>query len=66
MMNELLGIQFNIEKANKTDGKVQNLALNRLNRRSQKRSYDWDTFNKGLLKTFPLAEPNIKVSLFYR
>ena len=26
MMNELLGIQFNIEKANATDGKVQNLA----------------------------------------
>ena len=26
MINELLGIKFNIEKANKTDGKVQNLA----------------------------------------
>ncbi len=26
MMNELLGIQFSIEKANRTDGKVQNLA----------------------------------------
>ena len=37
-----------------------------LNRRSQKRSYDWTSFYEGLLKTFPLAEPHIKVSLFYR
>ena len=26
MINELLGIQYNIAKANATDGKVQNLA----------------------------------------
>ena len=37
-----------------------------LNRRSQKRSYTSDTFHNGLLKTFPLLEPTIKVSLFYR
>lgn len=37
-----------------------------LNRRSQKRSYTWDAFSNGLLKTFPLSEPNIKVSLFRR
>ena len=37
-----------------------------LNRRSQKRSYTWETFNNGLLKTFPLLEPSIKVNLFYR
>lgn len=37
-----------------------------LNRRSQKRSYTWETFNNGLLRTFPLLEPSIKVSLFYR
>ena len=37
-----------------------------LNRRSQKISYDWSSFSEGLLKTFPLAEPTIKVSLFYR
>lgn len=37
-----------------------------LNRRSQKKSYTWETFNDGLLKTFPLLEPSIKVSLFYR
>ena len=37
-----------------------------LNRRSQRRSYTWKTFNEGLLRTFPLLEPSIKVSLFYR
>lgn len=37
-----------------------------LNRRSQKRSYTIDTFFNGLLRTFPLLEPQIRVSLFYR
>ena len=37
-----------------------------MNRRSQKRSYTLDTFFKGLLRTFPLLELSIKVSLFYR
>jgi hypothetical protein len=37
-----------------------------LNRRSQRRSYTLDAFYNGLLKTFPLLEPTIKVSLFYR
>lgn len=37
-----------------------------LNRRSQRKSYNHDTFYNGLLRTFPLLEPSIKVSLFYR
>lgn len=37
-----------------------------LNRRSQKRSYTVETFFNGLLRTFPLVEPKIRVSLFYR
>ncbi|WP_428868075.1 reverse transcriptase domain-containing protein [Clostridium sediminicola] len=37
-----------------------------LNRRSERRSYTADTFYNGLLRTFPLLEPEIKVSLFYR
>jgi group II intron reverse transcriptase/maturase len=36
-----------------------------LNRRSQKRSYNIDRFYNGLLKSHPLIEPTIKVSLFY-
>lgn len=37
-----------------------------LNRRSQRRSYTIDTFYNGLLKTFPLLEPKVNTSLFYR
>ena len=37
-----------------------------LNRRSQRKSYTVDTFFDGLLRTFPIIEPTIKVSLFYR
>ena len=37
-----------------------------LNRRSQKRSYNHETFFNGLLKTFPLAYPRTRVSLYYR
>ncbi len=37
-----------------------------LNRRSQRRSYSIDAFFKGLLKTFPIIEPTVKISLFYR
>ena len=37
-----------------------------LNRRSQRRSYTLDSFYHGLLRTFPLVEPKIRVSLFYR
>ena len=37
-----------------------------LNRRSQRRSYTWEAFTKGLLRTFPLIRPQIKVSLLGR
>lgn len=37
-----------------------------LNRRSQSRSYTWETFTEGLLRTFPLLEPHIRVSLLCR
>ena len=37
-----------------------------LNRRSQRHCYSWYTFNYGLLKTFPLLQPSIRVSLFAR
>lgn len=36
-----------------------------INRRSQRRSYSLETFYNGLLRTFPLIEPKIRVSLFY-
>lgn len=45
---------------------VKNLLFKWLNRRSERRSYNKDTFHKGLLKAFPLLEPKINISLFYR
>ena len=45
---------------------VKWLLIKWLNRRSERRSYTLDTFFNGLLKTFPLLEPTIRVSLFYR
>lgn len=45
---------------------VRRLLFKWLNRRSQRRSYTRVTFYKGLLKTFPLLEPRIAISLFYR
>ena len=45
---------------------TRKLLLKWLNRRSERRSYTRETFYNGLLKTFPLLEPSIKVSLFYR
>ncbi len=35
-----------------------------LNRRSQKKSYNWETFRYGLLRTIPLAIPKIYVNLY--
>lgn len=49
-----LGVYFNATKT---------LLYKWLNRRSQKRSYTKEAFFNGLLVTFPLAEPVIKVSL---
>ena len=37
-----------------------------LNRRSQRRSYSQNDFFNGLLRTFPILEPKIRVSLFCR
>jgi len=45
--------------------KIKWLLYKWLNRRSQRRSYTIDTFYNGLMKSNPLVEPRIKVSLFY-
>ena len=36
-----------------------------LNRRSQRRSYKWEEFER-LLEIFPLPKPRVRVNLFYR
>lgn len=45
---------------------VENLLFKWLNRRSQRRSYSWETFYSRVMGTFPLVHPKITVSLFYR
>jgi group II intron reverse transcriptase/maturase len=56
----------NITEVKKYLNAVKWLLYKWLNRRSQRRSYTIDTFFNGLLKSNPLIEPHVKVSLFYR
>ena len=56
----------NIVEVKKYLRAVKWLLFKWLNRRSQRRSYTVDTFFNGLLKSNPLIEPHVKVSLFYR
>ena len=60
------GVTDNTRGVKSYQNVVKWLLFKWLNRRSQRRSYTVDTFYNGLLKTFPLLEPTINVSLFYR
>lgn len=60
------GVTDNTREVKKYLTQTKWLLFKWLNRRSQRKSYTHDTFYNGLLKTFPLLEPSIKVSLFYR
>lgn len=60
------GVTDNTKSLERFRHMVVGLLFKWLNRRSQKRSYNWDGFNNGLLVTFPIVQPNIYVSLFYR
>jgi group II intron reverse transcriptase/maturase len=56
----------NIKEVKRYLNVVKWLLFKWLNRRSQRRSYTIDSFYKGLLKSCPLLEPHVKVSLFYQ
>ena len=60
------GVTDNTRGVKNFQNMVKWLLFKWLNRRSQRRSYTIDTFYNGLLKTIPLIEPTIKISLFYR
>jgi len=60
------GVTDNTRGVKKYLQEVKMLLFKWLNRRSQKRSYTNITYFDGLLKTFPLLEPKIKVNLFCR
>lgn len=60
------GVTDNTVEVKKFLNQTKWLLYKWLNRRSQRRSYTIKTFYNGLLRTFPIIEPQIKVSLFYR
>lgn len=57
------GITDNIERLEDFCYAVRKPLFYWLNRRSERRSYDWDGFN-ALLKEYPLARPRIYVSIY--
>ena len=57
------GITDNAEMLSNFKFRVTQILFKCLNRRSQKKSYNWDEFN-DLLKDFPLARPKIYVSIY--
>lgn len=60
------GVTDNTREVKNFQNATKWLLFKWLNRRSQRRSYSLDGFLNGLLRTFPLVEPRIRVSLFYR
>jgi len=60
------GVTDNTKSLERFKQLVTGLLFKWLNRRSQRRSYTWHTFNSRILATFPLLMPSVTVSLFYR
>lgn len=71
-LNEILvgyyhyyGITDNIQSLNSFRYQMMKSLFKWLNRRSQKKSYNWDGFN-DMLKEYPLARPKIYVNVYAR
>lgn len=60
------GVTDNLWEIQKFQDITKRLLFKWLNRRSEKKSYTAETFYHGLLRTFPILEPSIKVSLVSR
>lgn len=60
------GVTDNTNKIKSFQNQTRMWLFKWLNRRSQKKSYTLENFYNGLLRTFPLLEPSIRVSLFCR
>ena len=58
------GVTDNTRSLQKFNYMVTNLLFKWLNRRSQKHSYNWESFKSRVMSKFPLVQPKIKVSLF--
>ena len=57
------GITHNSERIKAFSHEVRKNLFFRLNRRIQKRSYNWNNFN-AVLEKYPLARPKIYVSIY--
>ena len=60
------GVTDNTRSLEQFQYMVRGLLFKWLNRRSQRRSYNWNEFHARIMTVFPLLQPTIKVSLFYR
>ena len=60
------GVTDNTKNLERFRSTVTGLLFKWLNRRSQKQSYTWKEFGEKLLAKFPLVQPKVSVSLFYR
>lgn len=60
---QYFGVSDNTKMLNKYMYEVTKLIYKWLNRRSQRRSYTWEEFNK-MLKKYPILKPKICVSMF--
>ena len=57
------GITDNYERLDEFSFEVRRSLFFWLNRRSQRKSYNWNAFN-AMLKEYPLARPKIYVSIY--
>jgi group II intron reverse transcriptase/maturase len=60
------GVTDNTRNLERFRNTVKGLVFKWLNRRSQRCSYNWKEFNDKLLARFPILQPKVYVSLFYR
>jgi RNA-directed DNA polymerase len=59
------GVTDNYRGIRRYRDEVKRLLFKWLNRRSQRRSFTWEEYNR-MLERFPLPEPRIRVSMYYR
>ena len=57
------GVSHNTDKVDEFTGRATKILFKWLNRRSQKRSFDWDKFNK-FMNRYPLPKARVVHSLF--
>jgi hypothetical protein len=57
------GVETNVKQLKTFRWQVEKILFKVLNRRSQRRSYDWEKFRKRILERFPLPEAKVYTSI---